>query len=87
MFLCRGEVPLLDGEWQDSCRLNPAILTDAPAALTILSPIARVAELADARDSKSRVPLGRVGSTPTSGSRKPPVSGGFVIRDAASIDR
>mgnify|MGYP006946483076 FL=1 len=28
---------------------------------------AGVAELADARDSKSRVPLGRVGSTPTTG--------------------
>ena len=31
---------------------------------------ARVAELADARDSKSRGPLGRVGSTPTSGKAK-----------------
>ena len=35
--------------------------------LRFAHPIARVAELADARDSKSRVPLGRVGSTPTSG--------------------
>ena len=44
-------------------------LTDARAADTIPA-IARVAELADARDSKSRDPRGRVGSTPTSGTAR-----------------
>ncbi len=37
--------------------------------------LARVAELADARDSKSRGPLGRVGSTPTSGTSSLPLAG------------
>ena len=47
---------------------------------------AGVVELEDARDSKSRVPWGRVGSIPTAGTNKirhfrkgPPYRGGFLF--------
>ena|GEM_PF-5948045 len=42
-------------------------LTGTDSVAIMILTLARVAELADARDSKSRDPRGRVGSTPTSG--------------------
>ena len=47
--------------------------------------LARVAELADARDSKSRGPLGRVGSTPTSGTRSLAFAGLSLAQELLSM--
>ena len=63
---CRSVVDLTHGR---AGRLRP--LEDPHCSTLRSNKLAGVAELADARDSKSRVPKGRVGSTPTSGIMRP----------------